>query len=173
MNAAGVWARAGAAGLLVMSLAGCGVVPVPGLLKPVFGPRRSYTTTTLCVVDRSGSRGLRTVEVQKEEGTGRLFIREKGKRRLLPVSKEGGYAAKEAWFQGGAAIRQYSRRYVKYGPRRTVQAAALTRGADHEGIPVFLDRNDTQRPRALYIPVQPGCVFQPYVDERFATGAGR
>lgn len=158
----------GSACLTMLSLSGCGTIPVPGILRPVFGPRPTYTTTSLCIVDRDASRGLRVVEAQKEEGSGRLFVEERGKRRRLAVSKEAGYAAQEPWFRGDAPIRQYTRRYVKYGPRRTVPSAALTRGADHGGVPVFLDLKDTKQPKALYVPVEPGCVFQPYIDDRYA-----
>lgn len=160
---------AGSLGWVVLSLAGCGVVPVPEALHPVFGEPPRYATTRLCVVDLSARRGLRVVEAQKEENGHRVFVLSEGKRRRLAASREHGYAGEEAWFRGDEPIRQYGRRYVKYGPRRVVPADALTRGADHGGTPVFLDRKDIERPSALYVPVEPGCVFQPYVDERYAT----
>lgn len=160
--------RAGWLGWIVVSLSGCGVVPVPGVLQPVLGTSARYSNTSLCIVDPSARRGLRVVEAQKEEKSGRLFVLKEGKRRKLSASKKHGYAEEESWFRGAKPIRQYGHLYVKYGPQRVVPANALTRGADHRGTPVFLDRNDTERPSALYIPVAPGCVFQPYVDERYA-----
>lgn len=160
---------AGAQVCVLVSLSGCGLVPVPKVLQPVLGEPPRYTEASICVVDLSARRGLRVVEAQKEENSGRFFVLEQGKRRKLETGREHGYARGEAWFRGEEPIRQYGRRYVKYGPQRMVPADALTRGADHRGTPVFLDRKDTERPSALYIPVDPGCVFQPYVDEQFAT----
>ena len=154
------------AGILAASLAplsACASLPVPGVLEPIFGSRAVYENTSVCVVDRSARRGLRTVEAQREVGSGELFLSEGGKRRRLEVSADRGYALSEPWFREDREIRQYGRRYSKHGPRRVVPASALTLGADHEGIPVFLDRNDIERPSALYIPVEPGCIFQPYV----------
>jgi hypothetical protein len=160
--------RAGSLGMILISLSGCGVVPVPKALQPVLGTPPKYSNTSLCIVDPSARRGLRVVEAQREENSGRLFVLEGRKRRKLTPSPEHGYAGEESWFRGEEPIRQYGRRYVKYGPRRVVPANALTRGADHKGTLVFIDRKDTERPSALYIPVEPGCVLQPYVDERYA-----
>lgn len=154
----------------VLLLSGCGVVPVPGVLEPVFGSSKSYTTTQMCIVDHDAARGLRVAEVQKEEGSGRLFIERDGRRRRIAVSKEGGYAADADWLNDDTPIRQYGRRFVKYGPRRVVPATALTRGADHEGVPLYVDRKDAKQPDALYVPVEPGCVFQAYVDEAHVSG---
>lgn len=161
---------AGLLGCVVLSLSGCGTVPVPGVLQPIFGDPPKYTSTRLCVVDLSARRGLRVAQGQKEEKSGTLYLLAAGKRRKLAATREHGYAGEEAWFREEEPIRQYGRRYVKYGSRRVVPANALTRGADHRGTPIYLDRTDTERPSALYVPVEPGCVFQPYVDERYATG---
>lgn len=162
----GSWGlRAGALAVVVTAVAGCGVVPVPRVLRPVLGPPPSYTSVSLCIVDPSAPRGLRVTEAQKEQGSGRLFVQRDGRRRRVHRSREGGYAGEEGWFRDREPIRQYGRRYVKFGPHRAVPADALTRGADHMGVPVFLDRGDTRRPAALYVPVEPGCIFQPYVAE--------
>lgn len=160
----------GALGAALLSLAGCGSLPVPRVLQPVLGGGAEYADTTVCLVDRGARGGLRTVRAQKEVGSGELFLREGGKRRRVVASRENGYATGEAWFDGRAAIRQYGRRYVPYGPRRVVPASALTRGADHNGVPVFVNRKDAKRPAALYVPVKPGCIFQPYVAEQQARG---
>lgn len=159
----------GIGGLVAVS--GCGVIPVPRLLQPLLGRPPSYTETRLCIVDLSATRGLRVVEAQKEDRSGALFVQREGKRRRLPTTSEGGYAVGEPWYRGEEPIRQYGRRYVKYGDHRVVPASALTRGADHRGIPVFIDREDTKRPAALYIPVEPGCVFQPYIDAEHLSGS--
>jgi hypothetical protein len=160
----------GSLAIIALTSPGCGVVPVPRVLEPVLGSRASYADTTLCVVDLSARRGLRVAKAQKEEKSGRVFLVEGRKRRKLRTAREDGYAASEAWFRGEEPIRQYGRRYVKYGPRRVVPASALTRGADHRGTPIFIDRASAERPAALYVPVEPGCVFQPYVDERYSRG---
>ena len=163
MKISGAGFRVGILAVAFAPLSACASLPVPGVLEPIFGSRAVYEDTNVCVVDRSAPRGLRTVPAQKEVGSGKLFLREGGKRRRLSVSADEGYALNESWYRENREIRQYGRRYSKHGPRRVVPASALTRGADHEGVPVFLDRNDIERPSALYVPVEPGCIFQPYV----------
>jgi hypothetical protein len=169
MNATKWLRRVAMLGGLSVSLSACGAVPVPRVLEPVFGAPVSYTAVNVCLVDLNAPRGLRVAEAQKDERKGTLYVRRSGTLRPVPTNRDGGYAAEEDWFRQSEVIRQYGLRYVKFGPHRVVPANALTRGADHRGIPVFIDRNDIERPSALYIPVAPGCVFQPYVDARHAN----
>jgi hypothetical protein len=155
--------RAAPFGAALLTLAGCASLPVPRVLRPVFGGPARYTDTRICIVDRSAPTGLREAVVQKDEKRGTLYLNEGGDLHRLSATRARGYAKNERWFSRKSPIRQYARRYLPYGPRRVVPVSALTRGADHEGVPVFLDRRDVKQPDALYVPVEPGCVFQPYV----------
>jgi hypothetical protein len=157
---------------VLLVLAGCSPFPPPDPVPPPRGSAVGYTETPLCVVDLTATRGLRMVTAYAAANGG-LFLLE-GNRyqplgRRYPESREGGYAGAEDWFRKGEPIRQYGERYLKHGPNRVVPAAALTLGAPHQGVPVFLDRNDLESPAVLYIPVRPGCVFQPYAAERFSS----
>jgi len=54
------------------------------------------------------------------------------------------------------------RRYVKYGLPRVLGVNEVTRTADYMGVPVFAEAGATAATEVLYVPVRPGCEFQPY-----------
>jgi hypothetical protein len=63
------------------------------------------------------------------------------------------------------------RRFVKYGLARVLGVNEVTRVGDHMGVPVFAEMGQT-RPDVIYVPVRPGCEFQPYQVET-KTGSVR
>lgn len=158
--------------LALATATSCGSFPIPEPVPPPSGARADYVQVQSCVVDLSETRGLRSIVAHRDPVSGSLFVLEGRRYRPIaeryPATRQAGYAAAEAWFQKDEAIRQYGRRYVKEGPLRVVPPASLTLGAPHNGVPVFLNREDIERPAALYVPVRPGCFFQPYVVERAA-----
>jgi hypothetical protein len=168
MKAEGVRVRSSAAGLALLALSACGPFPEPEPIPPPAGAGATYTETTVCIVDTSAPRGLRTIRAYRTAG-GEYYLRDGATYRPLASGIPRAYAAAAEWFRSGEEIRQYGRRYRKHGPLRAVPEASLTLGAPHQGVPVFLDRRDTERPAVLYIPVRPGCVFQPYAAEEFRS----
>jgi hypothetical protein len=73
-----------------------------------------------------------------------------------------GYAAGATWYINNEPITVNGRRYVKYGLPRVLGVNEVTRTADFMGVPVFAEAGATGTTEVLYVPVRPGCEFQPY-----------
>lgn len=80
------------------------------------------------------------------------------------------YAAGARWFIDDEAITVMGRRYVKYGLPRVLGAGEVARAGEHRGVPVFAERGRTGPAEVLYLPVRPGCEFQPYQTETKTGG---
>jgi hypothetical protein len=74
------------------------------------------------------------------------------------------YAAGAAWYIQGTPIVLGRRRYVKHGMPRVLGVNEVARMGEHQGVPVFAETGMT-RPDVVYVPVRPGCEFQPYQTE--------
>ena len=81
-----------------------------------------------------------------------------------------GYAAGATWFINNEPITVMGRRYVRYGLPRVLGVNEVRRMGDFQGIPVFAEAGMTGTPEVLYVPVRPGCEFQPYQLEVKAGG---
>jgi hypothetical protein len=86
-----------------------------------------------------------------------------------------GYAAGSTWFINNDAITFMGRRYVKLGLPRILGVSEVTGAGMYEGVPVFAENGAMPAPAAngrqsgpdvIYIPVRPGCEFQPYQAEQ-------
>jgi hypothetical protein len=81
-----------------------------------------------------------------------------------------GYAAGAPWFINNEAITVMNRRYVRYGLPRVLGVNEVTRGGEYQGVPLFVEAGAMGTPEVLYVPVRPGCEFQPYQLETKAGG---
>lgn len=72
------------------------------------------------------------------------------------------YALDAPWFVNSAEITVTGRRYVKFGLPRVVSPAEVARIGEYEGIGVFGEAGAATTPAVVYLPVRPGCEFQPY-----------
>ena len=81
------------------------------------------------------------------------------------------YAANATWFINNEPVMFQNRRFVKYGLPRVLGVSEVTRVGDFQGVPVFAEMGQT-RPDVIYVPVRPGCEFQPYQTE-IKTGGVR
>ncbi|MBW3571943.1 MAG: hypothetical protein KY467_12640, partial [Gemmatimonadetes bacterium] len=81
-----------------------------------------------------------------------------------------GYAAGATWYINNEPIMVNGRRYVRYGLPRVLGVNEVTRTAEYQGVPVFVEAGAQGTPEVLYIPVRPGCEFQPYQLEVKAGG---
>ncbi len=81
------------------------------------------------------------------------------------------YAANATWFINNEPVTFQGRRFVKYGLPRVLGVSEVTRVGDFGGVPVFAEAGQT-RPDVVYLPVRPGCEFQPYQTE-IKTGGVR
>jgi len=73
-----------------------------------------------------------------------------------------GYAAGATWFINNEPIMVNGRRYVKYGLPRVIGVNDVTRTGEFMGVPVFAEAGATPTTEVVYVPVRPGCEFQPY-----------
>ena len=84
---------------------------------------------------------------------------------------QGGYAADAPWYLSNETIPEHvwpaqgSRgEYVKFGYPRVVATDSLVPLSTYRGVDVYAERDrDGLRYGAIYLPVRPGCWFQPYV----------
>ena len=71
------------------------------------------------------------------------------------------YAANKGWYINNEPITFNGRRYVKYGLPRVLGVTEVARAGAYEGVSVF-SKGGSMRADVIYIPVRPGCEFQPY-----------
>jgi hypothetical protein len=71
------------------------------------------------------------------------------------------YAAGTPWFINHEALEVRGRRFSKYGLPRALAPQQLQRMGEFRGVPLFVEAGQTQ-PDVYYVPVRPGCEFQPY-----------
>ncbi len=74
------------------------------------------------------------------------------------------YAAGAQWYINHEPLVMGSQRAVKYGLPRRLPARELRPAGQFRGVPVFVEAGITGRPTVYYVPVRPGCEFQPYED---------
>jgi hypothetical protein len=83
-----------------------------------------------------------------------------------------GYAADQEWFINNEPFRFNDRGFGKYGLPRILRFGTLKRVGFHQGVPVFAPLDGDDDPLVLYLPVRPGCEFQPYQTEPVGRGPG-
>jgi hypothetical protein len=112
----------------------------------------------VCIV-RNGA--LVQIPVHYDSDTGDTTTLER-----LPLSHEapltGEYAAVAGWYVRNELIVFRGLRYVKYGLPREIWPTDLARVGEYRGVGVFADAADTASIGFIYLPVRPGCSFQPY-----------
>jgi hypothetical protein len=74
------------------------------------------------------------------------------------------------WFVEGTLLYLGRHTYVKYGLPLVVDANLLQRFGSVGVVPVFVEPAASRPPEVLYVPVRPGCEFQPYQYEVKAGG---
>jgi hypothetical protein len=72
------------------------------------------------------------------------------------------YAAGANWFIQQQEVTFGGRAWVPFGVTRIIQPPNLQRVGEHMGTPVFAEAGRQAPYEVLYVPVRPGCEFQPY-----------
>ncbi|CAN5850904.1 hypothetical protein BH23GEM6_BH23GEM6_25050 [soil metagenome] len=73
------------------------------------------------------------------------------------------YAAGVNWYVTTDQMRFNNRDYVRFGVSRLITTPAqLTRVGEFQGTPIFAEAGATAPYQVLYVPLRPGCEFQPY-----------
>jgi hypothetical protein len=103
---------------------------------------------------------LEMVRADYNTATGDTLVAGRPFRTVHPTDRQ--YAAGAVWYMNNQPITVQDRSYVKYGLPRILGANEVTRFATFQGVPVFAEAGARGRPDVLYVPVRPGCEFQPY-----------
>lgn len=81
-----------------------------------------------------------------------------------------GYASERSWYATDAAIPFRGRMWKKVWRPLVLGRGQIERADSYDGVPIFVARGDTAV-AAMYVPVSPGCVFQPYFPSEAPGGA--
>jgi hypothetical protein len=80
-----------------------------------------------------------------------------------------GYAAGATWYINNEPITIDGHRYLKLGLPRVLGVTDVTASGTYQGVPVFVENGAATTgngPDIVYLPVRPGCEFQPYQREQ-------
>ncbi len=161
-----------AAALLVICVSGCSPRSNGGVGQVQVA---AVADTAICVVDRASPEGLAVLQGVKWRESGQLLVNDRGTYRdvaeVLTSRGQNEYARGRDWFAQGTPIRWHGRPYLKYGVQRVVAANRLRPGGDVGGVMVFLNPEEAPPPKVLYVPTEPGCIFQPYMLEMLVRRA--
>jgi len=137
-------------------------LPEPVVVQPPPAPPAPPMARTIdvCVVENGA---LRTVQAQYTQATGDTTVSGRPFAQAYPATAPH-YAADAAWFIQNEQITVLGRRFVRFGLPRVLGTGEVTRIAGHQGVPVFAEAG-AARPEVVYLPVRPGCEFQPYQTE--------
>jgi hypothetical protein len=136
------------------------VAPPPPVVAPP-PPPNPNRDIRVCVVENGT---LREITAVYNTQTGDTTVNGQ------PIPATVGYAAGATWYINNEPITVNERRYVRYGLPRVLGVNEVTRTADYQGVSVFAEAGAQGTPEVLYIPVRPGCEFQPYQLEVKAGG---
>jgi hypothetical protein len=135
--------------------------PAPEPLPPPPPPQPTTREITVCVV-QDGM--LQNVTATFNPATGDTMVMQAGAERRFAEAYPAttGYAAGATWYVNDQPVRLNNRNYVKFGLTRVIDASQLTKSTDYQGVPVFTETGAATQPEVIYVPVRPGCEFQPY-----------
>ena len=129
--------------------------PAPEVMPPPPPPPPAVVeraTTSVCVVQDGR---LTTIQVMEGDS---------------PPAGEG-YAGSATWFINNEPVVFMGRRYVKYGLPRVLGTTDVHGVGTVNGVSVFAEHTaNAEHPEVIYVPVRPGCEFQPYQYEVKAGG---
>jgi hypothetical protein len=136
--------------------------PTPPMLPPVAPAPPVEQAIRVCVVQGTM---LAEVDAIYLPGQGDTLVAIAGERRPFASvysSAAPAYASSENWYIRSVPMTFAGRKYVKFGLPRVLDAAQLTRVGDFSGVGVFAETGAEAPQEVLYVPLRPGCEFQPY-----------
>ncbi|HEX2095400.1 MAG TPA: hypothetical protein VHG28_23590 [Longimicrobiaceae bacterium] len=133
------------------------VVP-PTIPEPVVPPPPATQEMQVCVVQGNM---LTTVTATYNPATGDTTVAG-GQRFSEAYPATAGYAAGATWYINNDTITFNGQRYQRFGLSRVVGTTEVTRAGEFQGVGIFTETGATGTPEMIYVPVRPGCEFQPY-----------
>ncbi|HYH78883.1 MAG TPA: hypothetical protein VEX86_03780 [Longimicrobium sp.] len=137
--------------------------PPPAESQPMVPPPPIAMTQMMVCVVRGGQ--ISSVDAQFYPGSGDTIV---GGQKFAEAYPAGGaeYAADARWYIDNEPITFNGTRYVKYGLPRVLGATEVVNVGTHQGVAAFAETAGSQAmPEVIYVPVRPGCEFQPYQAE--------
>jgi hypothetical protein len=156
------------AALLIAAIAcaGCGAPRVPPPAAPA-APEAQKAPAGLVAIDpprvcvvRNGA--LDVVEVQYNPRTSDSTYQGVPFAEAFPITV--GYALRTDWYRDSDSITVAGRTYAEYGIPRVLGPQELQRAGEYRGVPVFVGSDQRSGRDMVYVPLRPGCEFQPYMD---------
>jgi hypothetical protein len=117
------------------------------------------TAIRVCVVEAGA---LREVDAMVMPAGDTMVMMAGQQRRFADAFPATGYAATQDFFVQDRPVRFQNREYVRFGLSRIVTPADVNRVGEFMGVPVFAETGAPARSEVIYLPVRPGCEFQPY-----------
>ncbi len=75
------------------------------------------------------------------------------------------YAAGATWFINNESVEVMDVTYEKFGLPRVISPTDVSRVGEYEGVGIYAETGVEGAPEIVYVPVRPGCEFQPYQQE--------
>jgi hypothetical protein len=136
--------------------------PPPPAPPPVID---GLSSVNYCIV-RDGV--LTTVPIYYNPATGDSTADGRPVREAYPATA--GYAASADWYINSAPVPFNGRRYVRYGLPRVLGTTEVISVGAYAGVALFAEPAAPPVPEVIYVPIRPGCEFQPYQLEVKASG---
>ncbi len=133
------------------------VAPAPPPPPPPPAPPATRAIS-VCVVE---GQMLRNVEATYHPTSGDTTIAGRRFSEAYPAMAPT-YVAGSTWFVNNDPIMYNGRRYVKFGLPRVIGVNDVMNSGAYQGTNVFVEIGTTGTPTVIYLPVRPGCEFQPY-----------
>jgi len=133
---------------------------VPPPPPPPAPPTVTTTNIRVCVVQNGA---LTEVEAMYNTATGDTMTTT-GQRFSEAYPAGAQYAGGATWYVNNEPVTFNGRRYVKYGLPRVLGTTEVGRAGEYQGVSVFSE-GGSMSADVIYIPVRPGCEFQPYQTE--------
>lgn len=135
-------------------------VPVPIAPPPPAPPAPpAMRDVRVCVVQRGE---LTEVAAVVNPATGDTMVNNRRFSEIYPAAAPV-YASSAPWYIGNDSITVAGEEYVRFGVARVITPPSqLMRAGEFQGTPVFGQAGEEAPQRVLYVPLRPGCEFQPY-----------
>jgi hypothetical protein len=138
------------------------VVPVPAPVPPPARPPPAppaMREIRVCVV-QGGQ--LTEISAMMNPATGDTMVDNRAFGMVHP-SNAPTYASGATWYINNDSIAVNGEEYVRFGVARVITPASqLTRVGEFQGTPIFGQTGAAAPQQVLYVPLRPGCEFQPY-----------
>jgi hypothetical protein len=114
-----------------------------------------------CLINEKGV--LTEANVDYNTTTGEKTLTYNGKVVAFETLGESkAYAQLTPWFKNNEQITYKGKKFVKYGLPRVLGVTEIELSDKYKDVGVYIERGYAGKVEVIYIPVRPGCEFQPY-----------